>query len=80
LLVEGLDSEPSPEAESLALKLVDKIESETNTPFEDLDEKKAAEVVDQLERIVIERYTEGAIIDQARGDALLKELREASLF
>jgi hypothetical protein len=78
LLVEGLKNEPSPEAETLALKLVEKIESETNTPLENLDERTAAEIIDQLERVVRDRYTEGTTIDQERGDALLKDLRGSS--
>lgn len=78
LLVDGLENEPSSEAEALAQKLVKEIESEANTSFEKLSSATASEVIGQLEQLATARYTGGSAIDAKRGEALLKELRGSS--
>jgi hypothetical protein len=79
LVVEGSDNEPSPEAQTLAKKLIREIEQEEHAPLEKLDDETVSQITGRLEQLLKQRYTEGASIDGDRGEELLKELRELPL-
>jgi hypothetical protein len=78
-IVRGLSSEPSPEGEQIALKVIKEIERVEIIPLQKMSEKEAEKYINMLADIVDQRYTEELGYDRRRGQELLEELRKSSI-
>lgn len=75
LIVKGLPSEPSPEAEQIALKVIDGIERAEGVTLREMSDEVAESYINEIADIVIQRTMKDLQYDKKRGQKLLEELR-----
>ena len=79
LIVKGLSSEPSPEAEQIALEIIKEIEQIEGIPLQETSKECAKKYVNALADIVRQRSVDNLRYDEERGRELLEELRKPTL-
>lgn len=78
LIVEGVASEPSAEAERLALELAKAEEAQSGVALQKLTDAQAAQLLGRLEERMLERFDEGSAGESSSGESLLEALRKHS--
>ncbi len=79
LIVRGLASEPSPEGEEIALKVIEEIERIEGASLQKISKEGAEKYISALADIVHQRSVEDLRYDRERGQELLEELRKSAL-
>ena len=79
LIVKGLPSEPSPEGEGIALKIIEEIEQTEGASLHEMSKESAEKYISALADIVHQRSVEDLRYDRERGQELLEELRKSAL-
>lgn len=76
-IIQGLESEPSPEAPKIALQLLDELEKTEGTSLRNIKKDEMEKYIAQLVEEIQKRYRQSPEYNPKRAERFLQEFRQA---